>query len=123
MESEGISWSDVGNWIEHSGAHDEGKYTEAELQEFGQALRAEGVEAGIKIGMARASNGRGNGRLVLPEPSEMAEYCHERPHRLKDDKQREFIDEMYAKTRRGISLQLGTLGYLVSIYIRLGGRA
>ena len=37
MEGEGISWSDVGNWIEHGEKLDEGKYTEDELQEFGQA--------------------------------------------------------------------------------------
>ena len=42
------------------------------MQEFAQAARAEGVEAGIKIGMARASNGSGNanGHLTLPKPSE-----------------------------------------------------
>ena len=52
----------------------------------------------------------------------MAQYCHERPSRLKDDAQRDFIEEMYAKTRRGTNLKLGTLGYLVSIYIKIGGR-
>jgi hypothetical protein len=52
----------------------------------------------------------------------MAQYCHERPNQLKDDAQRKFIDEMYVKTRRGINLKLGTLGYLASIYIKLGGR-
>ena len=104
LESVGASWTDLGDWIEHGGERDEGKYTEAELQEFAQARRAEGVEAGIKIGMSRASNGRGNGHLTLPKPSEMAEYCRERPGRLKDDTQREFVDDMYANTRRGISL-------------------
>ena len=47
------------------------------MQEFAQAARAEGVETGIKMGMARASNG-GNGQLTLPKPSEMAQYCHDR---------------------------------------------
>jgi hypothetical protein len=122
MRSEGISWTDVGNWVEHDAVQDNGKYTEAEMQEFAQAARAEGVEAGIKIGMTRASNGGGNGHLTLPQPFEMAEYCHERPSRLKDDAQRDFINEMYAKTQRGINLQRGTLGYLASIYIKLGGR-
>ena len=59
MEGAGVNWTDLGNWIEQ-GAIDEGKYTESELQEFGQAMRAEGVEAGIKIGRrarATASNG------------------------------------------------------------------
>lgn len=121
MQNEGVSWTDIGDVIEHGGERDEGKYTESELQEYGAALRAEGVEAGIKIGKARAGNGGGNGHLTL-QPFEMAQYCHQRPNQLKDDAQREFIDEMYVKTRRGMSLKLGTLGYLASIYIKLGGR-
>lgn len=78
MRSEEISWTDIGDAIEHGG--DEGKFTESELQEYGQALRQEGVEAGIKIGMARGGNGggNGNGHLSLPKPVEMAEYCHDR---------------------------------------------
>src|SRR5215831_8165909 len=92
MQSEGVSWSDIGNIIEQNA---DGKYTEEELQEYGQALRAEGVEAGIAIGAARAANGsgNGNGHLTLPSPAEMADFCHTRRGRLKDDKQREFIDE------------------------------
>src|SRR5262245_33145436 len=116
MQNEGISWSDIGNAIEHDG----GKYTEDELQEYGQALRAEGVEAGIKIGASRASNG--NGHLALPKPSEMAAYCHDRSSRLKDDKQRDFVNDMLVITRRGASLSPGRLGYLASIYIQIGGR-
>ena len=52
----------------------DGKYTETEMQELAQAARAEGIEAGIKIGMTRASNGSGNtnGHLTLPSPAEMA---------------------------------------------------
>jgi hypothetical protein len=118
MQSEGVSWTDIGDAIEH--ASDEGHFTAAELQEYGQALRAEGVEAGIKIGMARKSNG--NGHITLPEPSQMAEYCHDRLSRLKDDKQREFVSDIYILTRRKMSLSLGRLGYLVSIYIQHGGR-
>jgi hypothetical protein len=119
MHSEGISWTDVGNWVEH--VQDDGKYTETEMQEFAQAARAEGVEAGIKIGKAHAP--KSNGHFVLPEASEMAEYCHQRPGQLKDDAQRNFIDEVYGKTRRGINLQRGTLGYLASIYIKHGGKS
>ena len=70
--------------------------------------------------MARKSNG--NGHITLPEPSEMAEYCHDRLSRLKDDKQREFVADIYTLTRRKMSLSLGRLGYLVSIYIQHGGR-
>jgi hypothetical protein len=122
MQSHGITWVDVGNWIEQGDKleHDGGKYTEAEMQEFAQASRVEGVEAGIKIGMARAS--RSNGHIVLPGPSEMAEYCHARLGRLKDDKQREFVADMFVITRRRINLSLGRLGYLASIYIQIGGR-
>jgi hypothetical protein len=119
MKGAGISWSDVGNWIEQNEI-DEGKYTEADLQEFGQAMRMEGVEAGIKIGLTRAR--QSNGHIVLPEPSEMAEYCHGRLGRMKDDNQREFVTEMYVITRRGRGLSLGRLGYLASIYIQIGGR-
>ena len=51
------------------------------------------------------------------------EYCHARPSRLKDDKQREFVSDMYVRLRSGEkTYQLGRLGYLVSIYIQIGGR-
>jgi hypothetical protein len=120
MQSEGVTWSDYGNRLEH-GDNAEGKYTEAEMQEFAQATRAEGVEAGIRIGKAQTQQ-RSNGHVVLPEPAEMAEYCHERLGRLKDDKQREFISDMFVITRRRMSLSLGRLGYLASIYIQIGGR-
>ena len=76
MEGAEVSWSDIGNWIEQGGEPDDGSYSEAELQEFGQVMRAEGVEAGIKIGMARAR--QSNGHIVLPEASEMADYCYAR---------------------------------------------
>ena len=123
MQSEGVSWTDVGDMIEHGG-DDEGRYTESELQEYGQALRAEGVEAGIKIGAARASNsnGSGNGHLTLPSPAEMADFCHTRRGQLKDDKQRDFVGDMYVITRRGASLSPKRLGYLTSLYIQIGGK-
>jgi hypothetical protein len=116
MQSEGVSWSDIGNFIA------DGKYTEEELQEYGQALRAEGVEAGIQIGLTRASQHGSNGHLTLPNPREMAEYCHSRLSRLKDDKQREFVNEVRFYAQRGAKLTPGRLGYLASIYIQQGGR-
>jgi len=120
MQSQGITWVDVGDWIERGA---DGKYTEDEMREFAQAVRAEGVEEGIKIGMARGqAQQHSNGHIVLPEASEMAEYCHERLGRLKDDKQRDFVSDMYVITRRRTSLSLGRLGYLASIYIQIGGR-
>ena len=77
MQSEGVTWTDIGDvdraWRRLTRANT----PRAEMQEFAQAIRAEGVEAGIKIGMARASNGSGNGHLTLPKPAEMAEYCHD----------------------------------------------
>ena len=122
MQSKGVGWSDIGNAFERADEPErDGKFTEAELQEFGQALRAEGVEAGIQIGLARAGNGSGNG-LTLPKPAEMAQYCHERLGRLKDDKQRDFVSDMYVVTRRGARLSPGRLGYLTSIYIQIGGK-
>ena len=124
MDGAGVDWNDLGNWLERDGEleRDEGKYTESEMQEFAQAARAEGVEAGIKIGMARASHGGGNGHVILPKPLDIAEYCHQRLSRMKDDTQRNFINEMYAKTRRGMNIQAGTLGYLVSLYMKHGGK-
>jgi hypothetical protein len=125
MQSEGVSWTDIGDALERDGAHDAGKYTEDEMQEFAQAARAEGVEAGIKIGKTQAHNGGGNG-FTLPSPAEMANFCSARRRHLKDDKQREFIDEMVAATRNQIflrhRLKAGTLGYLASIYIKHGGK-
>jgi hypothetical protein len=105
LESICASWTDLGDWIEHS-------YSEAEMLEMVAVVRKEE--------QARAP--QHSGCIVLPEPLEMAEFCRQQPHRLKDHAQREFIDEMYSKTKLGLSLQLGTLGYLVSIYIKLGGR-
>jgi hypothetical protein len=126
MQSEGITWSDIGNAIEHfvnGNADSEGKYTETEMQEAIQASRAEGVETGIKIGQARSQTWQqSNGHIVLPKPSEMAHYCHERLGRLKDDKQRDFVSDMYVITRQRRNLSLGRLGYLASIYIQIGGR-
>jgi hypothetical protein len=119
MQSEGVSWSDIGNIIEQNA---DGKYTEEELQEYGQALRAEGVEAGIQVGLARANRRGSNGHLTLPDPREMAEYCHGRLNWLKDDKQREFVADVFVYTRRGMKLSPGRLGYLASIYIQQGGR-
>jgi len=119
MRGAGITWSDIGNWIESAVVPDDGKYTETEMQEFAQAVRAEGVEEGIKIGMVRARNGNG---FTLPSTAIMAEYCHQRLARLKDDKQRDFVSDMYLITQRGITLSLGRIGYLASIYIQIGGK-
>jgi hypothetical protein len=113
MHSEGVSWSDIGNMIEPD--KDPNKYSETEMQEFAQAARAEGVEAGIKIGLTRASNGGGNGRLTLPPPAEMADFCHARRRQLKDDM-------VVATHQLRHRLKPGTLGYLVSIYIKHGGK-
>lgn len=117
MLSAGVTWTDIGDSVEHDG---DGKYTDAEMAEFAQAARAEGVEDGIKIGAARASNGNGHAKcFTLPEPREMAEYCNDRPHQL-DAKQRDFIDDM---CRRRRSLTPNQLGWLVHIYIQIGGRS
>lgn len=119
MRSRGINWSDIGNAIERE--DDPSKYTETEMQQFAQAARAEGVEAGIKIGQAHASNGSGNGHLTLPKSFEMAEYCHDRLSQLKDNKQRDFVSDMRGITQRGTRLSPSRLSYLVSIYIKVSG--
>jgi hypothetical protein len=120
MQSEGITWTDIGNMIERTA---DGKYTEDEMQQFALAVRKEGVEEGIKIGMARAqTQQRSNGYTVLPEASEMAEYCHEQLNRLRNDWQRDFIADIYAITRRRVGLSLPRLANLAKIYIEIGGR-
>jgi hypothetical protein len=105
LASVGASWTDLGDWIEHS-------YSEDEMLEVVATIRKE----------ERARMPHHNGHFMLPEASEMAEYCHERLGRLKDDKQRDFVGDMYVITRRGVSLSLGRLGYLASIYIQIGGK-
>jgi hypothetical protein len=105
LSSVGASWTDLGDWIEHS-------YSEDEMHELVAAIRKE----------ERARVPQHNGHYVLPEASVMAQYCHERPGRLKDDAQRKFINEMYASTLQGINPPRGPLGYLASIYIKLGGK-
>jgi hypothetical protein len=67
------------------------------------------------------SNGHANGHMTLPDPLEMAEFCQQHSSQLKDDAQRRFIDEMVITTRRRTP-QRGPFGYLVSIYIKHGGR-
>jgi hypothetical protein len=118
MDGAGINWSDVGNWIEQGG--DDGAYTEDELQQFGQARHAEGVEAGIKIGEARKSSG--NGHLMLPSPKIMAEYCHQRTNRMKNDWQRDFVADLFVITRSTEKLSSSRLANLAKIYIEIGGR-
>jgi len=125
MRSEGVSWTDIGT------AFGEGKFTEADMHEFAQAQRAEGVADGIKIGMARASNGGGNGHsnghMTLPPPKEMAQHCHDRLGRGLEDKHRDFISRIYASTQsasvwRQRSLSPRERGYLASLYIQSGGK-
>lgn len=118
MHSEGFSWSDIGNCIEQC---DDGKFTEAEMLEFAQVARAEGVEAGIKIGMARAGNGSGNGGLALPPPTVMAEHCHQQLGRLKNDWQRDFVADIFVLTRHTRNLSRSRLANLAKIYIEIGG--
>jgi hypothetical protein len=115
MCNDGISWTDIGNALENAG-----KYTENEMQEFAQVARAEGVGAGIKIGMARASDG--NGHLMLPKPAEMAEYCHERIGQLKNEWQRDFVADLFVITQRSMKLSPSRLANLAKIYIEIGGR-
>jgi hypothetical protein len=116
LESVGASWTDLGNWIENS-------YSENEMLEAIAAARQDGIQEGIKIGKAQTqAQAQNNGHIVLPEPSEMAEYCHDRLSRLKDDKQRDFVRDMHTMTQQGIHLSRGRLGYLASIYIQIGGR-
>ena len=128
MEAENFSFNDIGNWVDDS--ENENKYTEAEMHEYAQAARAEGIEEGIKIGMVRANGGGGNGHLSLPKPAEMAEFCNDRQSQL-NDWERNFIADMVLNTRVSASpfptrwnrgLRPKQLGTLAKIYIQLGGK-
>jgi hypothetical protein len=109
LASVGANWTDPGDWIENS-------FSEEEILEAVDVVRKEERQR------AQQNVPQSNGHIVLPEPSEMAQYCHARLSRLKDDKQREFVSNMFEVTQRGENLSLGRLGYLVSIYIQIGGR-
>lgn len=119
MVSRGYSWSDIGNLVEDN-------YTKTEMQECAAAAHREGVEAGIKVGMAlAASNGRGamNGNgsgYQLPKIADMVEHCHQQVGRLKNDNERDFIDRVYL--RRRTHLSLSELGFLMSVYAKSGGK-
>jgi hypothetical protein len=118
LEKFGADFRDLGNWIEQPGT---GKFSEAEMQEIFDAARKEGVEAGIKLGLARASNGGGNSHSTstLPPASVMAAYCYQRRDRLNDWEQK-FIDGMHleGKTRW---LTPKRKSKLQDIYQNLGG--
>lgn len=125
MQTEDITWTDIGDWVEQRGGS--GGYSEAELEELTRAVRAEAVEDGIKIGLARgaarpAFKQVGGDGYVLPSAEHMARYCQAGSARLKDAKQRDFISDMVLLTRSGRALSLARLGYLVSIYIQAGGK-
>jgi hypothetical protein len=119
LEKFGADFRDLGNWIEQPG---NGKYT-AEVQEICDVVRKESVEAGIKLGLARASNGGGNSHSTntLPPASVMAAYCHERRDRLNDWEQ-EFIDNMHVHgVARRFTLKPKQKSKLQEIYQQLGG--
>jgi hypothetical protein len=111
MKSEDVSWTDLGDWIEHS-------YSEQEMLEVVDVVRKEERQR------AQQSAARSNGHFVLPSPAEMADFCEARRNQLKDDNQRKFIDEMVWTTHQMSHRRLHpkTLGFLVSLYIKHGGR-
>ena len=119
MQEAGIGWTDLGNMIEGAGG-----YSEAELEEYGAEKRKEGVEAGIRVGMARKAmnGGKSNGGYSLPNSSEMAEFCHDRVGQLSSDWQRDFIADIFSITRSGVRrLSTRRLANLAKIYIEIGG--
>jgi hypothetical protein len=61
LESIGASWTDLGDWIEQL--------------KMVAAIRKE----------ERACAPQSNGYIMLPEASEMVQYCRERTQSLKDD--------------------------------------
>jgi hypothetical protein len=108
LQNEDLSWTDVGNVIEC------GDLTEDEIREL--------FEAAMKEATKRAQAQQSNDQITLPTPLEMAGFCRQHSNQLKDDKQRDFVSDMFVYTRRGMNLSRGRLGYLASIYIQIGGR-
>jgi hypothetical protein len=140
MQGAGVNWSDVGNWIEEGDAlkspnrimqnkgvnpDDVMSWIKGGGEDDFRAIYDAGLQDGIKRGVeqekSKSSNGNGNGHITLPDPLEMAEFCQQHAGQLKDDSQRRFIEEMVITTRRRTPPR-GPLGYLVSIYIKHGGR-
>ena len=99
----GATWTDLGDWIEHS-------YSEEELLELIEVVRKE----------ERARAPQRNGHTVLREDSEMADYCCVRRSELEAE-HHDFIDRMPSRTRHRRPLSPKERGYLVSLYIQLGG--
>jgi hypothetical protein len=93
MQGVGLTWTDLGNMVESGGEN---------LGDL-QAIYDAALEEAVRRVQAQQSNGH----ISLPEPSEMAEFCHQSSRQLKDDKQRDFVSEMYVFTRRGMSLSRG----------------
>jgi hypothetical protein len=106
LSSVGASWTDLGDWIEHS-------YSEDELLQFEAVIREQERQ--------RASHApQSNGHIMLPEASEMADYCYANRSRL-EGKHHSFIDKMFMhRGRRPLSLK--EKGYLASLYVQLGGK-
>jgi hypothetical protein len=108
LASVGATWTDLGDWIENS-------YSEDELREVVEVIRKE-----ERARMPPPP--QSNGHITLPEPLEMAQFCHDRSQQLKDDNQPDFVANTYRKIRFGRGLKRGELGFLVSLYIKLDGR-
>jgi hypothetical protein len=108
LETKGLSWTDIGNVIEYC------DFTEDELREL--------FETALKEATKRVQAQQSNGHITLPTLLEMAEFCRQRSNVLKDDKQRDFVCDMYIYAQRGMNLSRGRLGYLASIYIQSGGQ-
>ena len=111
LKNASADWNDFGDLVEHN-------YSEQEMLEIVEVIRKEERQR------AQQSAARSNGHYVLPSPAEMADFCEARRGQLKDDNQRKFIEEMVWTTRQMSHrlLHPGTLGYLVSLYIKHGGR-
>ena len=65
LASVGANWTDPGDWIENS-------FSEEEILEAVDVVRKEERQR------AQQNVPQSNGHIVLPEPSEMAQYCHAR---------------------------------------------
>ena len=107
LESVGANWTDLGDWIEHS-------YNEQEMLEMAAAIRKD--ERARECRRATATS-------CCLRPSKMAEFCHERLVSIEGRQAARVCRRHVCDHAAGDEPIIEErLGYLVSIYIQIGGR-
>lgn len=112
MEGAGLTWTDIGNVIEN---YQDGKYTEAEMQEAIRAAAAVNPDQRWKKTTLTFLDLDGN-----PAWSDVIEFCRKHEHKL-DPRNQEFLTSVATQVvYRQLSLKQQE--WLRSIFLRVGGR-